>query len=44
MLSFLPGALGIPPQRYPGALAASALLVLAATLAICACIGLFLNG
>ncbi|MEV4280463.1 hypothetical protein [Actinoplanes xinjiangensis] len=44
MLSFLPGALGVPPQRYPGAVAASALLLLAATLAICACIGLLLNG
>ncbi|MEU4161525.1 hypothetical protein [Actinoplanes sp. NPDC026670] len=44
MLSFLRGALGLPPQRYPGAAAAAALLLCATTLAICACIGLFLNG
>jgi hypothetical protein len=44
MLSFLRGALGIPPQRYPGAWAAAALLLLTVTLATCACIGLFLTG
>ncbi|MEU8664521.1 hypothetical protein [Actinoplanes philippinensis] len=44
MLSFLRGALGIPPQRYPGAVAAVTLLLLTATLAICGCIGLFVKG
>ncbi|MFC4069597.1 hypothetical protein [Actinoplanes subglobosus] len=44
MLSFLRGALGVPPQRYPGAAAATVLLLLTATLAVCACVGLFLTG
>lgn len=43
LLSFLRGAIGAPPQRYPGAAAAVVLLVLAVTLVICGCVGLLLN-
>jgi hypothetical protein len=43
LLSFLRGALGTPPQRYPGAAAAAALLAVVVTLAICGCVGFVLN-
>ena len=43
LLSFLRGAIGTPPQRYPGAAAAAVLLIVAATLAGCACVGLVLS-
>ncbi|MBO3744253.1 hypothetical protein [Actinoplanes flavus] len=43
LLSFLHGALGAPPQRYPGARAAWALLTVAVTLGVCACIGWLLD-
>ncbi|GGN42010.1 hypothetical protein FHR83_003089 [Actinoplanes campanulatus] len=43
LLSFLRGALGAPPQRYPGARAAWALLTVAVTLGVCACIGWILD-
>lgn len=43
LLSFLGGALGTPPQRYPGAVAAWALLAVATVLAVCGCLGLVMN-
>lgn len=43
LLSFLPGNLGVPPQRYPGLAAAVALLVVAVTLLACGCIGLIVT-
>ncbi|WP_229075978.1 hypothetical protein [Actinoplanes sp. DH11] len=43
LLSFLRGNLGVPPQRYPGLVAAVALLVLAVALLLCGCVGLVLS-
>ncbi|AEV83276.1 hypothetical protein ACWT_2254 [Actinoplanes sp. SE50] len=44
MLAFLRGALGPPPQRYPGMALAVALLVAATTAVICGCFGLLTSG
>ncbi|GAA4972692.1 hypothetical protein [Actinoplanes utahensis] len=43
LLSFLRGAIGAPPQRYPGAVAAWTLLALTVALAVCGCLGFVLN-
>lgn len=43
LLSFMGGALGAPPQRYPGLIAAVVLLVIAVVLAVCGCLGLLLS-
>ncbi|MEU4695038.1 hypothetical protein [Actinoplanes sp. NPDC023714] len=43
LLSFLRGNLGVPPQRYPGLAAAVALLLLAATLLACGCVGIVIS-
>jgi hypothetical protein len=43
LLSFMGGALGAPPQRYPGQTAALILLVVAVTLAVCGCLGIILS-
>ena len=40
LLSFLRGALGVPPQQYPGLVPAAFLLVAAVTLAACGCTGI----
>jgi hypothetical protein len=43
LLSFMRGHLGVPPQTYPGLIAAIALLVLAVTLLACGCIGIVVS-
>ncbi|MEV6302937.1 hypothetical protein AB0M02_26215 [Actinoplanes sp. NPDC051861] len=43
LLSFMAGALGSPPQRYPGLVAAVILLVTALSLAVCGCLGILLS-
>ncbi len=43
LLSFMHGNLGVPPQSYPGLVAAVALLVLAVVLLGCGCIGIVLS-
>ncbi|WP_328469509.1 hypothetical protein OHA21_02025 [Actinoplanes sp. NBC_00393] len=43
LLSFMGGALGAPPQRYPGLAAAVIMLIFAVVLAVCACLGLILS-
>ncbi|MFC7529819.1 hypothetical protein [Actinoplanes sp. GCM10030250] len=43
LLSFMAGAIGSPPQRYPGLAAAVILLVVTVMLAGCACLGLILS-
>jgi hypothetical protein len=40
LLAFLRGALGPPPQRYPGLALTVALLIVAAVLGICSCVAL----
>ncbi|MFI1993900.1 hypothetical protein [Actinoplanes sp. NPDC020271] len=44
LLAFLRGALGPPPQRYPGLAVAVLLLIAAMVVAICACLGVFTSG
>ncbi len=44
LLAFLRGALGPPPQKYPGLALAVVLLIVAMVLAICGCLGLFTSG
>jgi hypothetical protein len=41
LLAFLRGALGPPPQKYPGFVLAVVLLVVAMVLAVCGCLGIF---
>ncbi|WP_430792024.1 hypothetical protein [Actinoplanes sp. G11-F43] len=43
LLSFLGGALGAPPQRYPGAVAVWIVLAIMLVLISCGCAGLILN-
>ncbi|WP_052721141.1 hypothetical protein [Actinoplanes sp. NBRC 101535] len=43
LLSFLRGALGPPPQQYPGATGALILLIVTMVLGFCACAGLALS-
>ncbi|MEU4420169.1 hypothetical protein AB0F81_06055 [Actinoplanes sp. NPDC024001] len=43
LLSFMGGALGTPPQRYPGLAAAVILLITAVALALCGCFGIILS-
>ncbi|WIM98772.1 hypothetical protein ACTOB_002382 [Actinoplanes oblitus] len=40
LLAFLHGALGPPPQKYPGLVLTVLLLIVAAVLAVCGCAGL----
>ncbi|BCY07510.1 hypothetical protein [Actinoplanes sp. L3-i22] len=44
MLAFLRGALGPPPQKYPGLVLAVVLFVVAVVLAVCGCLGIFTSG
>ncbi|WP_436520598.1 hypothetical protein [Actinoplanes sp. HUAS TT8] len=44
MLAFLRGALGPPPQRYPGLALAVVLVIVALVLAICGCLGMLTSG
>ncbi|GAA2877250.1 hypothetical protein Acy02nite_62760 [Actinoplanes cyaneus] len=44
LLAFLRGALGPPPQRYPGMALAVVLLIGAMVLGFCTCLGIFTSG
>lgn len=43
LLSFLHGAIGVPPQPYPGTTAAAALMALMVALTVIGCAGLLLS-
>lgn len=44
LLAFLRGALGPPPQKYPGLALAVLLLIVAVVLAVCGCLGILTAG